>query len=106
MVTVSFGAIAGAGLRTAMAAKARALVYPGVEELPEAARAPPPVAHGRHQGGQVAGAMDAGVPRLGGYVATREADVKRWVGIGTRQGKCLRRGKPRPVPSRREAYRG
>src|SRR5216117_3780949 len=33
--------------------------------------------------GQVAGIMNTGVLRLGGQVATREADVGRCVGIGT-----------------------
>jgi hypothetical protein len=105
-VTVPLSAVAGPGLRSAMAVEARALVHAGVGELPEATRRPPRIAHGRLKVGQVASTMNTGVLWLGGQVATREADVERCVGIGTGQGKCLRRGKPRPVPSRREAYQG
>jgi hypothetical protein len=105
-VAVPLGTVTRPGLRSAMTVNARALVHAGVEEFPEAARCPPWVAHGRLKIRQVAGTMDVGVPRLSGKVATREADIKRCVGIGTGQGRCLRHGKPRPVPSRREAYRG
>jgi hypothetical protein len=105
-VTVPLSAVAGPGLRSAMAVEAGALVHAGVGEFPEATRRSPRVAHGRLKVGQVASIMNTSVLWLGGQVATREADVERCVGIGTGQGKCLRRGKPRPVPSRREAYRG
>ena len=105
-VTVPLSAVAGPGLRSAMAVEARALVHAGVREFPEATRRPPRVAHGLLKIGQVASTMNTGVLCLGGQVATHETDVERCVGIGTGQGTCLRRGKPRPVPSRREAYRG
>jgi|SRR5580700_6693776 len=97
-VTVPFSAVAGPGLRSAMAAQARALVHAGVEEFPEAARRPPRVAYGRLKVGQVAGIVDESVPRLGGQVATRDTDVERCVGIGTGQGNCLRAESPGPCP--------
>lgn len=105
-VMVPLSAVAGPSLRSAVAVEARALVHAGEGEFPEATRRPPRIAHGRLKVGQIASIMNTGVLWLGGQVATREADVERCVGIGTGQGKCLRRGKPRPVPSRREAYRG
>src|SRR6266566_3136045 len=97
-VTVPLSAVAGPGLRSAMAVEARALVHAGVGEFPEATSRPPRVAHGRLKAGQVASIMNKGVLRLSGQVATREADIERRVGIGTGQGKCLRRGKPGPCP--------
>ena len=86
--------------------KVRVLVLTGVEERPGAAGGLLPGPGQRRAVGQVAGAVGRGVARRGPQVTAGEADVSRCVGIGTGHGRCLRRSKPRPVPSPLEAYRG